>query len=34
MRQNPNHFVHAQVPDFDFEREDAAWDWLRQSGKA
>jgi hypothetical protein len=27
-----NHFVHAQVQHFDFTREDAAWDWLRQSG--
>jgi len=26
-----NHFVHAQVQHFDFTREDAAWDWLRQS---
>jgi SpoIIAA-like len=29
-----NHFVHAQVQHFDFTREDAAWDWLRQSGNA
>jgi hypothetical protein len=29
-----NHFVHAQVQHFDFTREDAAWDWLRQSGSA
>jgi hypothetical protein len=29
-----NHFVHAQVQHFDFVREDAAWDWLRQSGKS
>jgi SpoIIAA-like len=28
------HFVHAQVQHFDFEREDAAWAWLRQSGNA
>ena len=28
------HFVHAQVQHFDLAREDAAWDWLRQSGKA
>ena len=26
------HFVHAQVRHFDFAQEDAAWDWLRQSG--
>lgn len=25
-----NHFVHAKVQHFDFEREDAAWNWLRQ----
>jgi hypothetical protein len=29
-----NHFVHAQVLHFDFVRGDAAWDWLRQTGKA
>lgn len=29
-----NHFVHAQVQHFDFEREDNAWVWLRQSGNA
>lgn len=29
-----NHFVHAQVRHFDPAREDAAWDWPRQSGKA
>ncbi len=29
-----NHFVHAQVQHFDFDREDAAWDWLNQTGKA
>jgi hypothetical protein len=29
-----NHFVHAQVQHFDLAREDAAWDWLRQSGNA
>ena len=27
-----SHFVHAQVQHFDLTREDAAWDWLRQSG--
>jgi hypothetical protein len=27
-----SHFVHAQVEHFDFAREDAAWNWLRQSG--
>lgn len=27
-----NHFVHAQVRHFGFEREDEAWVWLRQSG--
>jgi hypothetical protein len=26
-----NHFLHAQVQHFEFDREDAAWDWLRQS---
>lgn len=26
-----NHFVHAQVQHFDFDRENAAWDWLRQN---
>jgi hypothetical protein len=29
-----NHFVHAQVQHFDPAREDAAWDWLGQSGNA
>ena len=29
-----SHFVHAQVQHFDLTREDAAWDWLRQSGNA
>ncbi len=29
-----SHFVHAQVRHFDFAREDAAWDWLRQNGDA
>jgi hypothetical protein len=28
------HFVHAQVQHFDFVREDAAWDWIMQTGKA
>jgi hypothetical protein len=28
------HFVHAQVQHFDFTREDAAWDWLRQTSNA
>ena len=28
------HFVHAQVQHFEFTREDAAWDWLEQSGNA
>lgn len=28
-----NHFVHAQVQHFDFVDEDAAWDWLNQTGK-
>ena len=27
-------FIHAQVQHFDLTREDAAWDWLRQSGNA
>ena len=26
-----SHFVHALVQHFDFERENAAWDWLRHS---
>lgn len=29
-----NHFVHAQIRHFEFPREDAAWDWLSQSGSA
>jgi len=29
-----SHFVHAQVQHFDLAREDAAWDWLRETGKA
>jgi len=29
-----SHFVHAQVRHFDLDREDAAWDWLAQSGNA
>jgi hypothetical protein len=29
-----NHFVHAQVLHFDLAREDAAWEWLRQTGNA
>lgn len=29
-----SHFVHAQVRHFDLAREDAAWDWLRQSRNA
>jgi len=29
-----NHFVHAQVQHFDFAHEDAAWDWINQTGKA
>ncbi|TCT06336.1 STAS/SEC14 domain-containing protein [Paralcaligenes ureilyticus] len=28
-----NHFVHAQVQHFDFVHEDAALDWLTQTGK-
>ena len=28
-----NHFVHAQVQHFDFEREDEALTWLRLSSK-
>ena len=28
-----NHFVHAQVQHFDLTSEDAAWVWLKQSGK-
>jgi hypothetical protein len=28
------HFIHAQVQHFELAREDAAWDWLRQSGNA
>jgi hypothetical protein len=26
-----SHFVHAEVQHFDLSREDAAWDWLRQT---
>lgn len=26
-----NHFIHAEVQHFDFTREEAAWDWLKQS---
>jgi hypothetical protein len=29
-----SHFVNAQVRHFEFTREDAAWDWLSQSGNA
>ena len=29
-----NHFIHAQVQHFEFAREDAALDWLRQNGDA
>lgn len=29
-----NHFVHAQVQHFDFEREDEAWVWLGKSSNA
>jgi SpoIIAA-like len=29
-----SHFVHAQVQHFELAREDAAWDWLRQSRNA
>ena len=29
-----NHFIHTQVQHFDSAREDVAWDWLRQTGKA
>ena len=29
-----NHFVHAQVRHFEFKREDAAWDWINQTGEA
>jgi hypothetical protein len=29
-----NHFIHAQVQHFEFDREGAAWDWLRRSGNA
>jgi tRNA U38,U39,U40 pseudouridine synthase TruA len=29
-----HHFVHAQVRHFDLVREDAAWDWFRQTGNA
>jgi hypothetical protein len=34
MPQIGAHFVHAHVRHFDLAREDAAWDWLRQSGDA
>ncbi len=26
-----SHFIHAEVRHFDFTREEAAWDWLKQS---
>jgi hypothetical protein len=29
-----DHFIHAQVQHFNFAREDAAWDWLRQNVNA
>ena len=29
-----NHFVHAQVQHFDFECENAAWDWLKKTSGA
>jgi len=29
-----DHFVHAQVQHFSFVHEDAALDWLNQTGKA
>jgi tRNA U38,U39,U40 pseudouridine synthase TruA len=32
--QIANHFVHAQVRHLDLVHEDAAWDWLRQTGNA
>jgi tRNA U38,U39,U40 pseudouridine synthase TruA len=32
MPEIANHFVHAQVRHFDLVREDAAWEWLRQTG--
>jgi len=28
------HFVHAQLQHFNLEREDAAWDWIRDTGSA
>ena len=28
------HFVNAQVQHFDFSREDDAWNWIKQAGKA
>ena len=34
MPQIGSHFIHAEVRHFDFACEDAAWDWLRQSGDA
>jgi tRNA U38,U39,U40 pseudouridine synthase TruA len=34
MPKIANHFVHAQVRHFDFEREDSAWDWINQTDKA
>ena len=27
-----NHFVHAQVQHFELVQEEAAWNWLRQTG--
>jgi hypothetical protein len=29
-----SHFIHAKLQHFDFEREDAAWDRLKQSSVA
>jgi len=34
MPQIADHFIHAQVRHFDPERENDAWDWLRQSVNA
>lgn len=33
MPQLANHFVHAEIRHFELVNEDAAWGWLRQTGK-
>jgi hypothetical protein len=34
MPRLASHFLHAEVRHFDLAREEAAWNWLRQSGDA